>query len=112
MGAYLDLSDPEAREVMAYGVSFLTVAALFQLADGGQIIGVNNLRGLGDTTIPLFYALFGYWVVGISLSLGLGFVAEWGGVGVWCGLAGGLASVAVLANLRFARREKLGLVPG
>lgn len=112
VGAYLDLSDPEAREVMAYGVSFLTVAALFQLADGGQIIGVNNLRGLGDTTIPLFYALFGYWVVGISLSLGLGFVAEWGGVGVWCGLAGGLASVAVLANLRFARREKLGLVPG
>ncbi|PVB62541.1 MATE family efflux transporter [Labrenzia sp. 011] len=110
VGFYLDLEDPEAREVMAYGTSFLLVAALFQLADGGQIIGVNNLRGLGDTTIPLFYALFGYWVVGISLSLGLGFAAGWGGVGVWCGLAGGLASVALLANLRFARREKLGLV--
>jgi MATE family multidrug resistance protein len=112
VGLYLDLSDPEARDVMSYGVSFLLVAALFQLADGGQIIGVNNLRGLGDTTVPLFYALFGYWVVGISLSLGLGFAAGWGGVGVWCGLAGGLASVAVLANLRFARREKLGLLGG
>ncbi len=112
VGLYLDLDDPEARKVLAYGASFLLVAAVFQLADGGQIIGVNNLRGLGDTTVPLFYALFGYWVVGISLSLGLGFAAGWGGVGVWCGLAGGLASVAVLANLRFARREKLGLVMG
>ncbi|MEM5583023.1 MATE family efflux transporter [Roseibium sp. AS2] len=110
VGFYLDLDDPQARDVLRYGVSFLLVAALFQLADGGQIIGVNNLRGLGDTTIPMFYALFGYWVVGISLSLGLGFAAGWGGVGVWCGLAGGLASVAVLANLRFARREKLGLI--
>jgi len=110
VGFYLDLDDPEARDVLAYGVSFLLVAALFQLADGGQIIGVSNLRGLGDTTIPLFYALFGYWVVGISLSLGLGFLAGWGGVGVWVGLAGGLASVALLANLRFAHREKLGLL--
>jgi MATE family, multidrug efflux pump len=110
VGFYLDLNDPEAEQVLSYGVSFLLVAAVFQLADGGQIIGINNLRGLGDTTIPLFYALFGYWVVGISLSLGLGFVAGWGGVGVWCGLAAGLASVALLANLRFAKREKLGLV--
>ncbi|MEP2704338.1 MAG: MATE family efflux transporter [Roseibium sp.] len=110
VGFYLDLNDPQSQEVLTYGVSFLLVAALFQLADGGQIIGVNNLRGLGDTTIPLFYALFGYWVVGLGLSLGLGFLAGWGGVGVWCGLAGGLAVVALLANMRFARREKLGLV--
>ncbi|CTQ57378.1 MATE family efflux transporter [Roseibium album] len=112
VGLYLDLDDPQAMEVLTYGVSFLLVAALFQLADGAQIIGVNNLRGLGDTTIPLLYALFGYWVVGISLSLGLGFLADWGGVGVWVGLAGGLASVALLANYRFAHREKLGLVKG
>ncbi|WP_420339714.1 MATE family efflux transporter [Roseibium sp.] len=110
VGLYLDLSDPQSQEVLTYGVSFILVAALFQLADGGQIIGVNNLRGLGDTTIPLFYALFGYWVIGISLSLGLGFLAGWGGVGVWCGLAGGLLSVAILSNVRFARRERLGLL--
>ena len=110
VGLYLDLDDPDADQVLAYGASFLLVAALFQLADGGQIIGINNLRGLGDTTIPLFYALFGYWIVGLGLSLGLGFAAGWGGVGVWCGLAAGLACVALLANLRFARREKLKLV--
>lgn len=112
VGLYLDLNDPQSQDVIVYGVSFLIVAAVFQLADGAQIIGVNNLRGLGDTFIPLIYALFGYWVVGISLSLGLGFWAGWGGVGVWWGLAGGLASVAVLANRRFAHRESLGLIKG
>ena len=108
---YLDFDNPQAQAVLEFGVAYLAVAAIFQLADGGQIIGVNNLRGLGDTTIPLYYALFGYWVVGIGLSLSLGFGAGWGGVGIWCGLAGGLATVAVLANLRFFKREELGLLP-
>ncbi len=110
VGLYLDLDDAQASTVLAFGASFLVVSALFQLVDGAQIIGVNNLRGLGDTKVPLLYALFGYWVVGLSLSLGLGFGAGWGGVGVWFGLAGGLAVVAILANRRFANREVLGLV--
>lgn len=108
---YLDLDNPDTEAVLAFGASYLIVAALFQLADGGQIIGVNNLRGLGDTTVPLIYALFGYWVVGISLSLGLGFWAGFDGVGIWIGLAGGLATVAILANFRFYRRESLRLIP-
>ncbi|WP_209015419.1 MATE family efflux transporter [Roseibium limicola] len=107
---YLDFDNPQSGEVLALAVSFLAVAALFQIADGAQIIGVNNLRGLGDTAVPLAYALVGYWVIGISLSLGLGIYLEWGGVGVWSGLAGGLATVAVLANIRFIRRQSLGLV--
>lgn len=107
---YLDLSNPQSGEVLSLAVSFLAVAALFQIADGAQAIGTNILRGLGDTTIPLVYALCGYWVIGISLSLGLGFWASWGGVGIWSGLAGGLATVAVLTLVRFYRRESLGLV--
>ncbi|EFO31466.1 multidrug efflux protein NorM [Roseibium sp. TrichSKD4] len=107
---YLDFENPQAEAVLALGVSYLIVAALFQLVDGGQIIGVNNLRGLGDTTIPLIYALVGYWVIGIALALSLGFGAGWDGVGIWCGLAGGLVTVAILANLRFYRREALGLI--
>ncbi len=107
---YLDFDNPQSEAVLGYGVSFLIVAALFQIADGGQIIGVNNLRGLGDTAVPLVYALFGYWVVGIGLSLGFGFAAGYGGVGIWSGLAGGLTTVALLANFRFFKRETLGLV--
>ena len=109
---YLDAGDPDAPAILAFGASFLAVAALFQLVDGAQIIGVNNLRGLGDTTIPLFFALFGYWIVGFSLSFGLGFRLGLGGVGVWLGLAAGLATVALLSNIRFARREEYGLLRG
>lgn len=107
---YLNPADPDAPTVLTYAVSFLGVAAIFQLFDGGQIIGVNNLRGIGDTTVPLIYAAIGYWVIGFSLSIGLGFGAGWGGVGVWSGLAGGLCFVAVLANVRFYRRKAVGLV--
>lgn len=107
---YLDLDNPQSAAVLAFASTYLAVAAIFQIVDGGQIIGVNNLRGLGDTTVPLIYALVGYWVIGISLSLGLGFSAGLDGVGIWCGLAAGLATVAVLANVRFYRRERLRLV--
>ncbi|MBD8876831.1 MATE family efflux transporter [Roseibium polysiphoniae] len=107
---YLDLNNPQSAEVLYLATSFLAVAAIFQIVDGGQIIGTNNLRGLGDTTVPLIYAVIGYWVIGISLSLGLGFGAGLGGVGIWSGLAGGLAFVGILTNIRFYRRESLGLM--
>ncbi|MTI00142.1 MATE family efflux transporter [Roseibium sp. RKSG952] len=107
---YLDFENIQSHEVLAFGATYLVVAAVFQIADGAQIIGVNNLRGLGDTKIPLFYALFGYWVVGIGLSIGLGFGTDLDGIGIWCGLAAGLATVGVLANIRFYHREKLGLL--
>lgn len=108
---FLDFDNPQATPVLALAATYLGVAAVFQLVDGAQIIGASNLRGLGDTKVPLYYALFGYWVVGITLSYGLGFGAGMEGVGIWWGLAGGLAVVGVLANVRFARRQELGLVP-
>jgi len=42
----------------------------------------------------------------------LGFVFDLRGVGVWLGLATGLAFVAVLLLSRFAMRERLGLLKG
>ncbi|NVK33341.1 MAG: MATE family efflux transporter [Rhodobacteraceae bacterium] len=104
---YLNPADPNAPEVLGYATSFLAVAAIFQLFDGGQIIGVNNLRGIGDAKVPLAFAIFGYWFIGFSLSLGLGFGLNWGGVGIWCGLAGGLAFVALATNIRFFLRRTL-----
>ncbi|WP_417667691.1 MATE family efflux transporter [Roseibium sp.] len=107
---YLDLADPLSPDVIALAASFLAVAAIFQIVDGAQIIGLNNLRALGDTTVPLIYAVIGYWVIGISLSLGIGFAAGVGGVGVWTGLAGGLGFVGVLTNIRFSKRHALKLL--
>jgi MATE family multidrug resistance protein len=57
----------------------------------------------------MIYAALGYWVIGISVSVGLAFGLGWGGVGIWVGLASGLAAVAVLMVARWIRRERLGL---
>ena len=39
----------------------------------------------------------------------LAFPLGWEGLGIWTGLAAGLAMVAVLMIARWMRREKLGL---
>src|SRR3546814_16183478 len=71
------------------------MAGLFQLADGGQAVTAGALRGFKDTRVPMVIALAGYWIVGIGPAVLLAFPLGWGGVGVWSGLALGLAVVWV-----------------
>ena len=104
------LSDvPTNATVIALAVSFLRVAAAFQLVDGAQVIGAGMLRGLHDTRWPLVFALVGYWVVGLGIGSWLAFDRDWKGVGIWVGLASGLAAVAVLMLARWTMRDQLGL---
>jgi MATE family multidrug resistance protein len=100
---------PANAAVIALAISFLRVAAAFQLVDGAQVIGAGMLRGLHDTRWPLVFALVGYWVVGLGIGAWLAFSLDWKGVGIWIGLASGLAAVAVLMLWRWVRRETLGL---
>ena len=100
---------PENAVVIALAVSFLRVAAAFQLVDGAQVIGAGMLRGLHDTRWPLLFALFGYWVVGLGIGAWLAFAADWKGVGIWIGLASGLAAVATLMLARWILRDRIGL---
>lgn len=107
VGLFLDAAAPENAEVVELAVAFLVIAALFQLVDGGQVIGVHNLRGLKDTTVPMWLAIGGYWAVGLVASIVLAFPLGLGGRGVWIGLALGLAFVALAVNWRFHRRDRL-----
>lgn len=107
---FLDLDNPQADEVLAIGVTFLFVAALFQIFDGAQVVGGSLLRGLADTKVPMIICVFGYWVVGAGGAYLLAFPLGLGGIGIWWGLAIGLAFVAVIAIWRFALRERIGLI--
>jgi MATE family multidrug resistance protein len=109
VSAFVDRSDPANARVVSLAVSFLFVAAIFQVVDGAQVVGAGMLRGLHDTRVPMIYAAFGYWVIGLSVALGLAFGLDWGGVGIWTGLATGLAAVAVMMIARWMRRDRLGL---
>ena len=101
---------PRNAAVILLAISFLKVAAAFQLVDGAQVIGAGMLRGLHDTRWPLIFALVGYWGVGLGIGAWLAFGADWKGVGIWIGLASGLAAVAVLMLARWALRDRIGLV--
>jgi MATE family multidrug resistance protein len=106
----LFLADTAANAlVIGLAVSFLKIAAAFQLVDGAQVIGAGMLRGLHDTKWPLIFALFGYWGVGLGIGTWLAFGADWKGVGIWIGLASGLAAVAALMLGRWILRDRLGL---
>ena len=100
---------PQNAVVIGLAVQFLLVAAAFQLVDGAQVIGAGMLRGLHDTRWPLLFALVGYWVVGLGIGVWLAFGRDWRGVGIWIGLASGLAAVAALMLARWVLRDRLGL---
>jgi MATE family multidrug resistance protein len=100
---------PQNAVTIALAVSFVRVAAAFQLVDGAQVIGAGMLRGLHDTRWPLIFALVGYWGIGLGIGAWLAFAADWKGVGIWVGLASGLAAVAALMLTRWILRYRLGL---
>lgn len=112
IGAFLDLHDPANARTAALAVSFLGVAALFQLADAAQAVGAGVLRGVQDTTVPMIFALVGYWLVGIGVGTLLAFPLGMEGLGIWLGLASGLGAVAILLVIRWSLRARLGLLPG
>jgi MATE family multidrug resistance protein len=95
---------------LALAASFLIVAGVFQLADGAQVVAAHSLRGLSDTKVPMVLAIVGYWLVGLPVAYVLGFIVNWKGIGIWIGLAAGLASVAVVLVTRFVLRERIGLL--
>lgn len=89
--------------IVGLGASLLLLAALFQVFDGGQVAGINLLRGAGDTRVPMLVAVFGYWGVGLPVAYGLGFHTPLGPQGIWIGLALSLGVVAVLLVRRVQR---------
>ena len=110
IGLFLDTADPANMPIVTLAISFLSFAALFQIADGAQAVGAGLLRGLHDGHVPMLYALLGYWGIGLPLGALLAFKFGFGGIGIWIGLAAGLATVASLMIRRWSRRDELGLL--
>jgi MATE family multidrug resistance protein len=98
---YIPVHAPENEDVVRLAVSFLYVVAIFQLFDALQVTGQMSLRGLKDANAPMWIAGLSYWLVGFTLAWGLAFWAGMQGMGVWIGLASGLAAAAFGMVLRF-----------
>lgn len=105
---FLDMTAPANGQIVQFALSFLQVAALFQIFDGGQVVAAGMLRGLHDARAPMLIALLGYWAIGAPIGAFLAFKTPLAGLGMWIGLALGLAVVAILLLMRWRRRERVG----
>jgi MATE family multidrug resistance protein len=107
---FLMLPGPLARlysrdlDVIAIAAALIPIAGVFQVFDGLQAVAAGVLRGVGDTRGPMLINLLGYWVLGLPLSVYLGFVAGLGPVGLWWGLVLGLGIVAISLLIRVRSR--------
>ena len=93
----------EDAAVVALAVQLLAVAALFQLVDGMQVIAAACLRGIMDVKVPAVITCVAYWVLALPLGYVLGVRGPLGAVGIWIGIASGLALAAIALSARFVR---------
>jgi len=110
LSIYVDPALPANAALVGFALRYLKIAAAFQLADGIQAVAAGALRGLQDTRVPMWIAIFAYWVPGFGAALVLGFATPLEGTGVWIGLATGLVFAAALLIWRWTRRERLDLL--
>jgi MATE family multidrug resistance protein len=97
---------PANADVLAFAVSFLHVAAAFQLVDGMQVTASLSLRGLKDARGPMWLAGASYWLAGAPVGLALAYWGQLQGFGIWLGLAFGLLVAAITLTTRFVLLSK------
>ena len=77
------------------------MSALFSTVDAAQVMALGILRGIQDTSVPMGMAVVSYWLIGIPVAYWLAFPLGLEGVGLWAGLALGLACAAIGLLARF-----------
>jgi multidrug resistance protein, MATE family len=101
----------EEPDVIALAAKLLVVAGIFQLFDGGQVVGVSALRGLSDVKIPTAITAVAYWGISLPAGYWLGVRGPAGAVGVWAALAAALGVAAVSLLWRFIRLTRPTAIP-
>ena len=92
--------------VISIASRLLIIAALFQLSDGTQAVGIGVLRGLTDVKGPTIITFIAYWIISLPVAYFLAFNFKLGVDGVWIGLLIGLTVSAILLTLRFNHKSK------
>ncbi len=93
----------------ALAAQLLAVAGIFQVFDGTQVVSMSALRGLSDVKIPAVLSFLSYWVVALPTCYFLGVAGRPSAVGIWWGLAAGLAFAAMVLTARFVVKTAAGM---
>ncbi len=92
---------PDAGVIDA-AAQLLRIAAVFQLADGVQVVSAGALRGAGDTRWPLVANVIVHWGFVLPLAWLLAFHYGLGARGLWYALTAALVLIAAALASRFA----------
>ena len=103
-GKYLPYVFTQNGAVVEAATTLLLFAAIFQISDATQAIGVGLCRGVKDVIWPTVYVAIAYWVIGIPIGYLLAFTYKMGAAGIWIGLVIGLSASSILLNYRFFKR--------
>lgn len=101
---FLRMEDAAEAAVLSAAVVFSVYAGLFQLFIGVQLIAANAMRGLKDTRTPMWFAILGYWLLGLGSGTALCFGFGFGSPGMWWGMTGGVAVSSMLMARSFFHR--------
>ncbi len=104
VGLFLDYGDIANRPTFQAASSILLAVALYQTANGSQLVLTSALRGLRDTKIPFLINLTAFWLFGATFAGILGFAANMQAPGIWYGLS---ISVALGGLILMYRLHKI-----
>lgn len=93
-------------EVRSQAMYLLIFALAYQLFDGWQVNIAGILRGMQDTTVPMWVTLFCYWVVALPLGIYLVRYTDIGAQGFWMALITGLVLASILLSLRLRYQQR------
>ncbi len=100
-GHYLPYIFTQNQTVAQVAQVLLVYAAIFQISDSTQAIGVGLCRGVKDVVKPTILVAIAYWGIGIPVGYYLAFPYHLGVIGIWIGFVVGLSFSAGLLNYRF-----------
>lgn len=89
------------HEVVALAAQLLIIAAIFQFADGLQVVALGALRGMQDVKIPTIICFIAYWLIGFPISYYLSMHTTLASQGIWYGLLAGLSASGIMLFIRF-----------
>ncbi len=94
------------QDVISIASYLLIIAAIFQIFDGTQAVGIGVLRGLTDVKGPTVITFLAYWIIALPIGYILGFIFKLNVIGVWIGFLVGLSASAIMLTLRFNKKSK------
>lgn len=97
--------------VLALAAGLVPAAALFQIFDGGQLIGNGVLSGAGDTRYPALMSIVTLWLLAMPLVYWVVVHAELGVASAWYAatLGYGLFALTIFLRVRGGRWQRVSL---